>query len=72
MNDNQYGLKNAYIFTILIGIILLAPLYFYTVHMKSIYDIENELKLKQKSYQIINKIEQYNPNNAYFEYPRFK
>ena len=72
MNDNQYGLKNAYIFTVLIGLILIAPLYFYTIHMKSIYDIENELKLKQKSYQIINSIEKYDMEDEYFEYPRFE
>lgn len=72
MNDNQYGLKNAYIFTVLVGTILIAPLYFYTIHMKSIYDIENELNLKQKAYQIISKIEQYDMEDEYFEYPRFE
>jgi signal transduction histidine kinase len=40
--------------------------------MKSIYDIENELNLKQKAYQIISKIEQYDMEDEYFEYPRFE
>jgi len=71
LNDNGYSIKYAYIYTFLITIILLAPLFFYVVHMKNIYDIQNELRLKNKSYLIIQLMQEYNVNDDYFEYPRF-
>lgn len=52
--------------------ILLAPLFVYLVYMKNIYSIENEIFLKEKSLLIIKSMEEYNPNDLYFEYPRFK
>ena len=39
--------------------------------MKNIYDIENELRLKNKSYLIVQLMQEYNQNDDYFEYPRF-
>lgn len=50
----------------------MAPLFFYVVHMKNIYDIQNELRLKNKSYLIVQIMQEYNQNDDYFEYPRFK
>ena len=41
------------------------------VHMKNLYDIQNELHLKNKSYLIIQLMQEYNQNDEYFEYPRF-
>ncbi len=72
MNDSSYGVKNAYIFTVLIGIILFAPLFFYTMHMKSIHDIKNELKLKSKAYLIIQNMDAFDTHSEYFKYPRFQ
>ena len=72
MNDDGYGLKYAYIYTVLITTILLAPVFFYVVHMKNIYDIQNELRLKNKSYLIVQIMQEHNQNDDYFEYPRFK
>jgi len=72
LNDDSYGLKYAYIYTALITTILLAPLFFYVVHMKNIYDIQNELQLKEKSYLILQKMQEHTSNDDYFEYPRFK
>jgi len=40
--------------------------------MKNIYDIQNELHLKNKSYLIIQIMQGHNQNDDYFEYPRFK
>lgn len=40
--------------------------------MKSIYSIQNELFLKEKSQLIIKAMEEFNQNEEYFEYPRFK
>ena len=71
MKDDGYGLKYAYIYTVLITTILLVPLFLYILHMKNLYDIENELYLKNKSYLIIQIMQGHNQNNDYFEYPRF-
>ncbi|MBU0631840.1 HAMP domain-containing histidine kinase [bacterium] len=72
MKENSYALKNAVIYTVLITIILLAPLFFYFIYMKNIYSIQNELFLKEKSLLIIKSMEEFNHNDIYFEYPRFK
>ena len=40
--------------------------------MKSLYGIQNELYLKNKSYLVVQIMQQYNQNDEYFEYPRFK
>ena len=72
MKDN-YALKNAVLYTALITAILLAPLYIYTVYMKKIHEIQNELMLKQHSARIISAMEEFDENHeSFFEYPRFK
>ena len=40
--------------------------------MKNIHAIQNELLLKEKSLLIIKAMQDYNQNDDYFEYPRFK
>ena len=40
--------------------------------MKNIHSLENELLLKEKSLLIIKAMHEYNQNEEYFEYPRFK
>lgn len=40
--------------------------------MKNIYSVQNELFLKEKSLLIIKSMEEFNQNDIYFEYPRFK
>ncbi|MBD3823848.1 MAG: HAMP domain-containing histidine kinase [Epsilonproteobacteria bacterium] len=72
MNDNSYAFKYAWIYTGLITVILLTPLFFYTVYMKKIHEIQNELFLKEKSLLIVKYMEEFNQNESYFEYPRFK
>ena len=73
MKDNQYAYKNAAIYTGLITVILLAPLYIYTVYMKNIHEIQNELFLKQQSALIVSAMEEYDETReSYFEFPRFK
>lgn len=39
--------------------------------MKNIYSIQNEIFLKEKSLLIIKSMEEFDQNEAYFEYPRF-
>ena len=40
--------------------------------MKNNYSIENELLLKEKSLLIVNAMQEYDEQDEYFEYPRFK
>ncbi|WP_304545654.1 sensor histidine kinase [Sulfurimonas microaerophilic] len=71
MNDNKYSAKYALIYTTLVSIILLAPLVYYTIYMKNIYSIQNELSLKKKSLLVIQAMQEYDQADDYFEYPRF-
>ena len=72
MKDKQYSTKYALIYTALVSVILLTPLFFYMVYMKNIHAIENELLLKEKSLLIVKAMQEYDQNDALFEYPRFK
>ena len=71
MKDNQYAYKNAALYTGLVALILLAPLYIYTIYVKNIHEIQNELFLKQQSALIISAMEEYDETQeSYFEFPR--
>jgi len=73
LKDSHYAFTNAAGYTGLIALILLAPLYVYTVYIKNIHEIQNELTLKQHSALIISAMEEYDETReGYFEYPRFK
>jgi len=72
LKDPKYSVNYALIYTSLITIILLTPLFFYFIYMKNIHSIQNELFLKEKSLLIIKSMQEFNQNDDYFEYPRFK
>ncbi len=73
MKDSQYSTKYALIYTALVTAILLVPLFFYTIYMKNIHSIQNELLLKEKSLLIIKAMQEFdNKSEEYFEYPRFQ
>ena len=73
MNSNQYAFQNAILYTAMITMILLVPLYVYTLYMKNIHEIQNELFLKQHHALIISAMEEYDETGeSYFEFPRFK
>jgi len=73
LKDSQYALKNAVLYTVLITVILLVPLYLYTVYTKQIHEIQNELMLKQHYARVVSAMEEFDENREpYFEYPRFK
>jgi two-component system, OmpR family, sensor kinase len=72
LNDLRYSAKNALTYSTLVAVILLAPLFFYFIYMKNLYTIKNELELKEKSLMILKSMEEFNPNDPYFEYPRFQ
>jgi two-component system, OmpR family, sensor kinase len=72
LKDSQYSAKYALIYTSLVSVILLTPLFFYFIYMKNIHSIQNELLLKEKSLLVVQAMQEYNENDEYFEYPRFK
>jgi len=72
LKDKRYSTKYAIIYTALVSVILLTPLFFYFIYMKNIHSIQNELYLKEKSLLVIGAMEAYDNNEEYFEYPRFR
>ncbi|ABB43540.1 histidine kinase [Sulfurimonas denitrificans DSM 1251] len=72
MRDKSYALTYAYIYTILVAIILLTPLFIYTSYIKKIQDIKNEYELKNRAHLIVKLMQEHNSEKDYFEYPRFK
>ncbi|CAI6164174.1 MAG: Adaptive-response sensory-kinase SasA [uncultured Sulfurimonas sp.] len=72
MNDSTYSTKYALIYTTLVALILLVPLFSYFTYMKHVHSIENELLLKEKSLLIIKAMQDYNQAEDFFEYPRYK
>ncbi|MDT8339776.1 MAG: sensor histidine kinase, partial [Sulfurimonas sp.] len=72
MRDKSYAITYAYIYTALVAVILLAPLFIYTSYMKKVYDIKNEFELKNRALLIIKLMQEHNSDDEYFEYPRFK
>jgi len=71
LKDNYAG-KYALLYTLLVAVILLTPLFFYLIYMKNIHSVQNELFLKEKSFLVVQSMEEYNQHENYFEYPRFK
>ena len=53
--------------------ILLAPLYVYTVYMKNVYELRNEITLKQHGAVIVQAMEEFGARNEpTFNFPRFQ
>ncbi|HZF71331.1 HAMP domain-containing sensor histidine kinase [Sulfuricurvum sp.] len=73
MNDNFYALKNAFFYTMLVAVLLLAPTYLYVTYMKYVYEIQYEFKLKHQSHLILRTMEEFDPKETQpFDYPRFR
>jgi signal transduction histidine kinase len=73
VNDSRYALQNAFIYTVLVALILLAPLYVYTVYMKNIHEIRNELLLKQHAGIILQAMNEFGTRHEEtFSFPRFQ
>lgn len=73
MNDNRYALKNAFIYTMLVAVLLLIPTYLYVAYMKYVYEIQYEFKLKRQSHLILRAMEEFDPKEKQtFDYPRFR
>jgi signal transduction histidine kinase len=73
MNDTKYAIKNAFLYTMFIAIVLLMPLYLYMIYMKNVYEIKNELMLKHNARTIIHNMEEFgHRNEPTFNFPRFQ
>lgn len=73
MNDNRYALKNAFIYTMLVAVLLLVPTYLYVTYMKYVYEIQYEFKLKHQSHLILRAMEEFDSKEKQtFDYPRFR
>ncbi|MDD5717012.1 MAG: HAMP domain-containing sensor histidine kinase [Sulfuricurvum sp.] len=73
MNDNRYALKNAFLYTMLVAVLLLLPTYLYVTYMKYVHEIQYEFRLKRQSHLIVRAMEEFDPNETKaFDYPRFR
>ena len=73
MNDNRYALKNAFVYTMLVAVLLLVPTYVYVTYMKHVQEIQYEFKLKGQSHLIISAMEDFDQmEHKSFDYPRFQ
>lgn len=73
MNDNRYALKNAFIYTMLVAVLMLTPTYLYVTYMKYVTEIQYEFTLKEQSHLIIRAMEEFDPKEEQqFDYPRFR
>lgn len=73
MNDNRYALKNAFLYTMFVAVLLLVPTYVYVTYMKHVQEIQYEFKLKAQSHFIISAMEDFDYiEKESFDYPRFQ
>ncbi|MDP3120578.1 MAG: HAMP domain-containing sensor histidine kinase [Sulfuricurvum sp.] len=73
MNDNRYALKNAFLYTMLVAMLLLVPTYVYVTYMKHVKEIQYEFTLKGQSHLVIRAMEDFDQTQETpFEYPRFQ
>lgn len=72
MSDNRYALKNAFLYTALVAVLLLVPTYVYVTYMKQVHEIQYEFILKRHSQLILRSMEEFDPKEqTAFDYPRF-
>jgi signal transduction histidine kinase len=73
LNDNRYAIKNAFLYTMLVAVLLLVPTYVYVTYMKYVHEIQYEMKLKRQSHLILRAMEEFDPKEqTAFDYPRFR
>ena len=73
MNDNRYALTHAFLYTMLVAVLLLVPTYLYVTYMKYVCVIQYEFKLMRQSHLIMRAMEEFDPNEKkVFDYPRFR
>ncbi|WP_207562430.1 sensor histidine kinase [Sulfurimonas aquatica] len=72
VNEQKFVKKYSFIYTLIISIILLAPLYIYIDHKIKLHEIKTEVELKSIQSHIINAMDIFgNHPNETFEFPKF-
>lgn len=67
-----YAFRYAAVYTAIIVAILSSPLYVYYTLTESIYEAKSALELKDQALDIVQRMEEYNPDHEpYFSFPRF-
>ncbi|QOG13281.1 HAMP domain-containing histidine kinase [Arcobacter sp. FWKO B] len=74
MDENKFLKHYAVLYTAIITLILLLPLFVYTKHLYTLQDVKSEIELKNIAYDIISEIEKFGFSNMVdtFIYPRYK
>jgi signal transduction histidine kinase len=70
---DRYAIKYGIIYSFIIAVILIAPLFVYTELIININEAKNELSLKNRAYEIIAKMDSFKPSDdeSYFDFPRY-
>ena len=72
VNEEKFVRKYSFIYTIIVSIILLAPLYIYINHKIKLHEIKTEIELKSTQSHIINAMDIFgNHPDETFEFPKF-
>ena len=72
VNEKDFVRKYSLIYTIIISIILLAPMSIYIKHKINIHEIQTQIKLEYIQSKIIDKMEQFGDQpNEYFDFPKY-
>ncbi len=71
--NDGYALKYGVMYALIIAAILIVPLFVYMQLVTNINEAKNELHLKNLSYEIIAKMDNYKPSveDSYFDFPRY-
>ncbi len=71
--SDGYAIRYGIIYSLIIAFILLAPLVIYTMLIVNINESKNELALKNRASEIIQKMENFQPSErqVYFDFPRY-
>ncbi len=72
LDKKFYALKYGLVYSSIIALVLIVPFYVYIALMIHINDTKGEIQLKNKSLEIIKKMESYQgDNNSFFTFPRY-
>ncbi len=72
LDKARYARKYGLLYTAIIAVILLVPFFVYIDLLVNINETKSEIALKQKSYEILHRMESYSgENEAYFNFPRY-
>ncbi len=72
LDKQRYALKYGLLYSLIIALILVVPLFVYIDMLIHINETKSEIEMKQKSYEIVAKMQAFRGGNeAYFTFPRY-